>query len=383
MSVTASPNCASSVAEERSSIYPEAGRSIRVWIVDDSPLQAEVARAALADGCDVTIFSSGSAALEQFSLSEAPPDVFVLDWQMPEMSGAEVCGFLRASFDAATLPILVLTATATREGVLEALSAGANDFVRKPFVDAELQARVQSLARIKHLHARLVTAEKIMRVEAEFRERFIGMLAHDLRQPLNTVFMATQLQQAASVEGRKFADMQLRAAQRMKRMIGELLDFTRNRPETGLPLERRTVDLAALVSIVVDEIRVGHPEVELELTLDGSCEGSWDSDRLAQVCSNLIGNAIEHRLPRTPVSVTLRGSKSEVLLVVTNRGVPIPESALAGLFAPFRRGSGKGAAGGVGLGLHIVSQIVTAHGGNVSAATDAQGTHFRVTLPKA
>jgi signal transduction histidine kinase len=294
-----------------------------------------------------------------------------------------VCGFLRASFDAATLPILVLTATATREGVLEALSAGANDFVRKPFVDAELQARVQSLARIKHLHARLVTAEKIMRVEAEFRERFIGMLAHDLRQPLNTVFMATQLQQAASVEGRKFADMQLRAAQRMKRMIGELLDFTRNRPETGLPLERRTVDLAALVSIVVDEIRVGHPEVELELTLDGSCEGSWDSDRLAQVCSNLIGNAIEHRLPRTPVSVTLRGSKSEVLLVVTNRGVPIPESALAGLFAPFRRGSGKGAAGGVGLGLHIVSQIVTAHGGNVSAATDAQGTHFRVTLPKA
>ncbi|RYZ07628.1 MAG: hybrid sensor histidine kinase/response regulator [Myxococcales bacterium] len=370
-------------SEHRGSIYPGGARAIRAWVVDDSPLQLEAARAALAERCEVTVFLSGSAALEQLSMSEKPPDVFVLDWNMPEMTGAEVCAFLRTSSDAASLPILVLTATTTREGVQDALSAGANDFVRKPFVAEELQARVESLARTKLLHAKLLTAERLMKVEAEFRERFIGMLAHDLRQPLNTVFMASQLQRAASAEGRKFADMQLRAAQRMKRMIGELLDFTRNRPDTGLPLDRRPVDFAAVASAVVEEIQVANPQVDLHLSIDGNCEGTWDSDRLAQVCSNLIGNGIEHRIPETPVSVMLHGSKSEVLLVVSNRSEPIPESALGALFAPFRRGVGKASTGGLGLGLHIVSQIVTAHGGTVSAGSDQHGTHFRVTLPKA
>ena len=366
----------------RSSDPPTPERRTRVWIVDDSAMQAEMVRQSLVGRCDVAVYDNGPAALEQLALTELPPDVLVLDWNMPDMTGGDVCKFVRATYDAARLPILVLTGTATRDGVLEALEAGANDFVRKPFTDAELNARVTTLARSKHLHADLMAAKQVMRVEAEFRERFIGMLAHDLRQPLNTVYMASQLYRADPTTAAKFADMQERAIMRMKRMIGELLDFTRNRPETGMPLVLRSVDFAHLATTSVEEIRIAYPQATLDLSIEGLCIGNWDQDRLAQVCSNLIGNAIEHSFENTPVIVSLEGTKSHVLLKVSNQGPSIPEDVHAALFEPFRRGLGKRASGGVGLGLHIVSQIVVAHAGRVWVASDDLGTHFNVSLPK-
>ena len=141
--------------------------------------------------------------------------------------------------------------------------------------------------------------------------------------------MSSQLQQRTGGKAAKFADMQLRAAQRMKRMIGELLDFTRNRPETGIPIQRKSVDFSELARISVDEIGLARPDVSVNLSIEGSCVGNWDADRLAQVCSNLIGNAIEHGSPNTPVTVALRGSSDAVALRVTNIGPPIPDSVPA------------------------------------------------------
>jgi len=364
----------------RPSQRPASERRSNVWIIDDSSLQAELARHALAARFEVSVFNGGAAAIEKLAIGSDPPDVLVVDWHMPDMNGVDLCHFIRTRFDEVQLPILVLTATATADGVLEALAAGANDFVRKPFMEAELNARVGTLARSGQLHARLTAAEQVMRIEAEFRERFIGMLAHDLRQPLNTIFMSAQLSQSISEEGKKLGQMQLRAAQRMRRMIVELLDFTRNRPETGMPLERRRVDLADLAATSVEEMRVAYSTENLRLTVEGPCVGSWDADRLAQICSNLVGNAIEHRLANTPVSIALRGTDSEVLLTVSNQGEPIPEAVRATLFAPFRRGAGR-PAGGVGLGLHIVSQIVLSHDGRLWVESDEGGTHFNVSLP--
>ena len=168
----------------------------------------------------------------------------------------------------------------------------------------------------------------------------------------------------------------------MQRMIGELLDFTRNRPETGIPIQRKTVDFAELAATSVAETELAHPGTTVALSVEGSCVGAWDADRLAQVCSNLIGNAIEHSLPNTPVRIALRGTADSVSLTVTNLGTPIPESVRATMFEPFRRGNAAQAGGGVGLGLHIVQQIVDAHQGSVGVQSDESGTHFRVELPK-
>lgn len=355
-----------------------------VWVVDDSRLQGEACREALSARCEVRVFDGGAAMLETLSLGEAP-ELLVLDWHMPDMSGAEVCRFVRQSLDAAQLPILILTATGTNESLLEGLAAGANDFVRKPFLSSELNARVAALVRSGSLHAKLLTVERQLRVEADFRERFMGMLAHDLRQPLNAILMASSniLGQVATSPLHRTLQIQMRAAVRMKVMIAELLDFTRIRPETGMPIQRAATDLGVIAAGILEEVQAAHARQHFDFQVVAGCVGSWDRDRLAQVCSNLLGNAIEHGEAGAPVSVRIDGSDPQfVELSVSNVGKPIEPEVLEQLFLPFRRVHDK-PRGGVGLGLYIVEQIVSAHGGTISATSDADATQFVVRLPRA
>ena len=356
-----------------------------VWIVDDSPLEGELCRRVLSPDYDLRVFRGGNEMLEALG-GGSSPQVLVLDWYMPEVSGIEVCKFIRQSWDIAQLPILILTATGTSESLLDALAAGANDFVRKPFSEAEMRARVSALASTASLHARLVETERRLRVEAEFRERFMGMLAHDLRQPLNAIWMASHaLSKTESLpeKGGAFVSLQLRAVGRMQRMIAELLDFTRSRPENGMPIQRQAVDFESIVVAAVEEIRLAHPHARLSVELSGPCLGQWDPDRLAQVCSNLFGNAIEHAPPDSTIEVRLIARDSQAELQVTNTGAVIPAELLTTLFQPFRRGLGvKQRGGGVGLGLHIVEQIVRAHGGAISVRSENSTTAFVVTLPR-
>jgi signal transduction histidine kinase len=301
------------------------------------------------------------------------------------MTGAEVCRFVRDSFDSARLPILILTASGTNESLLEGLAAGANDFVRKPFLSPELNARAGALIRSASLHSKLLAAEHQLRVEADFRERFMGMLAHDLRQPLNAIFMANAVLSStlADSAAASTARLQGRAAERMKRMIAELLDFTRVRPETGMPIQRAPTDFAAIVQNCLGEVQAAHVERAIDFEHAGNCVGHWDPDRLAQVCGNLLGNAIEHGDASGPVTVRLDGSAADcVQLTVSNLGTPIPAEELSQLFLPFRHARGKGR-GGVGLGLYIVEQIVSGHGGSIEAHSDGSSTRFVVSLPRA
>jgi signal transduction histidine kinase len=301
---------------------------------------------------------------------------------MPDLSGLDVCRFVRQSKDAGELPILILTASGSRDSLVDALEAGANDFVVKPIREEELRARVVALLRNKALYARLAITEQRLVVEAEFRERFIGMLAHDLRQPLNTFKLANQSLSAANpLPAALLLGMQQRAADRMLRMINELLDFTRSRPESGMPVFPQIMDFSALVQELVEEVRVGNPTRTFDLCIDGACSGSWDRDRLAQLCSNLLQNAIEHGALGAPIRVSLAGDAQGVALSVVNEGEPIPESLMPVLFDPFRQGRGKSQSGGVGLGLHIVSEIARAHRGGVEARSDLRETAFTVTIP--
>jgi sigma-B regulation protein RsbU (phosphoserine phosphatase) len=354
-----------------------------LWLVDDSPLQAELGRRALVDRYDVRVFSDGASMLEVLSASTAP-DLLILDWHMPGLSGLDLCRFVRETRDAVTLPILILTGTGA-EDLAEAFSAGANDFVPKPFVQIELEARVGALVRNKQIHDRLSETERRLRVEGVFREGFLGMLAHDLRQPLNTFILANEtLAAAASVAATtgSLLNMQRRSADRMNRMIEDLLDFTRSRPETGMPIQRLFTDLEPLVRGVIEEMQVGHPTRTFRLDVQGACGGCWDRDRLAQICTNLIGNAIEHSTsPGSPIDMCIVRYPAYVELAVSNQGLPIPADVLPVLFEPFRRAADSNRSTGLGLGLHIVNEIARAHGGSVSAESDVNATVFRVKLP--
>ena len=358
-----------------------APRQPSIWLVDDSPLQAEIARLAIASSYEVTVFSNGHDMIGALAGGQVT-ELLILDWHMPDMSGLEVCQFVRQTYDAGQLPILILTVNGAADSLVAALEGGANDFVMKPFSQRELQARVAALLRVRAIHTKLRETERQLRIEAEFRERFIGMLAHDLSQPLNTMMLANQTIEDAPEHVRvSLTEMQRRAAERMARMVEELLDFARSRPQSGMPVELESMDFGVLLSELVDEVRIANPSRVFQLDVSGQYWGKWDHDRLAQMCSNLLGNAIEHGAANAAVVIRVRRENSTLLFSVANEGLQIPTEALASLFQPFRRGPRAGRTGGVGLGLYIVSEIARAHGGTVEAVSDARATTFLVKLP--
>jgi sigma-B regulation protein RsbU (phosphoserine phosphatase) len=229
--------------------------------------------------------------------------------------------------------------------------------------------------------------EELLR-EATFRDRFIGILGHDLRTPLaSVVFTAATLLRQALAPGETRAVQRIAtAADRMVRMISDLLDFARSRGPEGIPVVPRAVDLGAVARQVVDEIAVSHPARRVALEVRGDPRGTWDGDRLAQVVSNLVTNALDYSPAESPVGVVLDATAAAtVTLDVHNAGGPIAPDAIATLFDPFRRSADadERATRGLGLGLYIVREIVRAHGGAIHMTSDARdGTTFRVELPR-
>jgi signal transduction histidine kinase len=224
-----------------------------------------------------------------------------------------------------------------------------------------------------------------LRQAVAFRERLMGIVSHDLRTPLASISLAAQSmlrQEPASSSAGKAAQKVKRAVDRMGRMISDLLDFTRIQAHAGLPIARSEVDLCSVVRETVDELEPAYPgRIELRTPKDHVL-GLWDGDRLAQVVSNLVTNALEHGDAETPVQVEVEDSGTGVRLEVTNSGETIAPEELPLLFDPFRRATGETRGGGLGLGLHIVAEVARAHGGEVSVASRHRATTFTVTLPR-
>ena len=168
----------------------------------------------------------------------------------------------------------------------------------------------------------------------------------------------------------------------MTRMIEQLLDFTRARLGEGIPVQRQAVDLREICSAVVEEFEAQQPS-RVHFVAGGPVPGLWDPDRMAQVMSNLIGNALAHGSPEDPVEVQMSSGGGTVRLEVANRGRPIPESDRPAIFEPFRRTHASAAqdSSGLGLGLYIAREIVRAHRGSIDVASDESGTRFIVELP--
>jgi len=217
-------------------------------------------------------------------------------------------------------------------------------------------------------------------------ELFIGVLAHDLRTPLAAMLTASELVRSRlpSEETRnlKTVDRVIASGQRMSRMIEQLLDYTRLRVGHGMVLEPKAADLGALVSQAADEVQQSHPGAPITVEQKGELTGRWDVDRLGQVFSNLIGNAIQHG-HGDGVRIVVDGSDPErVRAYVHNEGA-IPSPLLPRVFEPLIGGSRGKDRAGLGLGLFITREIVAAHGGSVTVnSTEGDGTTFAVSLPR-
>lgn len=222
------------------------------------------------------------------------------------------------------------------------------------------------------------------------RDLFLAILGHDLRNPLNSIAMSAQILPmlySAAPDANLAVDQIATNAKVMARMISDLLDYTRTRLGAGMPVNPAPMDLQALCEQLISEFSSANPERSILMQSSGDLRGIWDSDRLRQAVSNLLGNAVQHSPATAIVTMTLRGSESKVTVRIHNGGSTIPADELLRIFDPLVRGSNSGQPatnrpGSIGLGLYIAREIAASHGGSIDVASDAEGTAFTINLPR-
>ena len=217
------------------------------------------------------------------------------------------------------------------------------------------------------------------------RNLLLGMLGHDMRSPLQSIQMTATYLAAlnAGANVSQAASRLINSGGRMKALLDDLLDFNRTKMGLGIDIVPQNIDLARVFSDQVDELRAAHPDRRLELELVGNTTGIWDGRRLQQVLSNLVVNAFKYGAAAAPVRVAVAGDEDDVRVTVMNTGAGLVVSTLDQVFEPLQRGTDEPAEdGSLGLGLYIAREIVTAHGGEISARSDGGETTFAIRLPR-
>lgn len=237
-------------------------------------------------------------------------------------------------------------------------------------------------------------AESVARYQdlvKQSQNMFLAILGHDLRTPLGTLVTGSSfIMQATDVPPKYIlvATRMFRSANRMNRLIADLIDFTRTHLGPGMPIQVRHGNLASVCDLVVNELRTCHPERNIALRGPPVMEAFFDDARIAQMLSNIIGNALQHGAGDSTVAVDLHGGDDDIVITVNNRGPIIPPEMTASIFDPLVRIAAATHAApaertSLGIGLFISREIVLAHGGHIGVASTAtDGTTFTVTLPR-
>lgn len=235
-------------------------------------------------------------------------------------------------------------------------------------------------------------AESVARYTGQTKrstELFIGILGHDIRNPVGTIVMAAELLVRSGQIGAQAAAPIINSAMRINSIIEQVVDFTRAQSDGVMPIQRVPGNIADQIFKVVQETQVRHSARTLRLETVGNFDGSWDEGRIGQLLSNLLGNAFLYGSSDGSVTVKMWASPKDVSFSVHNEGVPIPQDDLARIFQPLTRGSLNDTGGeqreptGLGLGLYICREIVLSHAGALTVQSDSPtGTTFTVTLPR-
>lgn len=254
--------------------------------------------------------------------------------------------------------------------------------------ERELLRQRQHAEELAALHARdqqeLAAARAQAEDRAQFAEQLVGMVSHDIRNPLSVIHMSTVLLERGVPPEQQLAVVArvTRAVARVHRLVADLLDFTQARLGAGLAIRKEDIDLHQVVADCVAELAIAFPRCRLQHQCSGPGACRADADRLSQAVGNLVANAANHGDPERPITVRSERAGGTVRVSVHNDGRPIPPELVPRLFEPMVRGEAGAAAKGVGVGLYIVRAIARGHGGEVRVASDAEGgTTFTLEWP--
>lgn len=230
----------------------------------------------------------------------------------------------------------------------------------------------------------LAVARALAEDRALFAEQMVGIVSHDLRNPLHAIQMSATLLQVGGQDEKqqRVVGRISRSAMRAQRLISDLLDFTQARLGGGIQLHLREVDLHEHIGEYMGELSLAFPEREIVHFRAGTGTTLVDADRISQAVGNLVGNAAAYGTPGRPITITSSVGEEASWVAVHNEGKPIPTEVLPRLFEPMVRGPDQPSSGkGVGLGLYIVSEIAKAHGGRIEVeSSDDLGTTFRLVV---
>lgn len=359
----------------------ESPPEVVVLAVDDVPENLTALEGLLAQpGIRLITATCGTEALEQLLRHEVA--LALIDVQMPEMTGFELAELMRGSERTRGVPIIFMTAGTAEHGrVFRGYEAGAVDFLFKPIDPQLLRSKVGVFVELFRqrmlLRAQVEEHRQLLRTS----ELLIGVLGHDLRNPLNAIHLAGEALLRAYPDDATITRLGGRirsASKRMGRLIAQLLDFATTR-QGNLPVQPKEADLRQLSETAIGEFeQLQGPGLLHEIA--GDPRVTWDPDRILQLLSNLLGNALQHGVPGEPIVLRIDGRDPEMVHIEIENAGTVPDSVRDRLFAPFVRAGNT--AGGAGLGLYIVHHIARAHGGSVSASSDAGRTIFRAQLPR-
>ncbi|TCS35652.1 signal transduction histidine kinase [Paucimonas lemoignei] len=357
---------------------------INILVVDDVEQNLIATEAILAQpGIRILKASSGPEALEILLAHEIA--LALVDVQMPQMDGFELAELIRGSERTRAVPLIFLTAVSREaKSTFRGYEAGAVDFLHKPIDVAVLKSKVNVFvelhAKKKQLRQQLEELQQALRMN----ELFTAVLGHDLRTPLSTILGAADLiMLSEDPKARATAKLIKSSGKRMSKMVNQLLDVARIR-SGGIQLHCKETDYVQLCRSIIAEFDASQESPRIEMTATGNVAGMADPDRLGQVLSNLIGNALQHGDGDQPVRVGIDGSQSGRIIVEVGNGGTIPAALRERIFEPYHSAqtSGKNTEG-LGLGLYIVKQFVEAHGGSVELrSSEGDGTVFSVSMPR-
>jgi signal transduction histidine kinase len=292
------------------------------------------------------------------------------------------------------LPVLLLTESASRTGtrakVAGDIFARANvTLLERPLRVELLMSALRAAIRARRRQYQMRDLMRDLQRAVHLSDLFVSILGHDLRTPLGAIKLSAEtIVRIPDSRAVRPAGRILSSADRMTRMIEQLLDFARVRQGHGVPLAPRSADLAELCRAVVQELEDAHPHAHITFGQAGSLTGEWDPDRIGQVISNLVANAVQHGASGTSIEVDVDGRTPDAVRVRVHNEGPVPDAVLPTLFEAFKGMKGnsaeaKAARSGLGLGLFIAQEIARAHGGNITVRTSqAEGTTFEVVLPR-
>jgi two-component system, sensor histidine kinase and response regulator len=359
---------------------------VKCLVVDDVEENLVAFSAALrSEDVEVLTARSARTALELLLLHEVA--LALIDVHMPDMDGIELAEIIRGSERTRRVPLIFVTAGSRDQyRQFKGYESGAVDFLYKPIEPHILKSKAEVFFQLYRQQAQLTQELREHSEMLRLSEMFTAVLGHDLRNPLDAIVTSAHLLQMQTQDAavKETAGRILSSGRRMARLIQDMLDLARARLAGGIPVRHEPLDLQGLIERVVREQRSAYPSREIAVLHRGDLHGEWDSERLAQVASNLLGNALRYGDERVPIEVDLEGERAErVSLTIVNGGTIAPQ-LLPHLFDPFRGNERRhGRHEGLGLGLYIVQQIVRAHGGQVEVRSGSEDrTQFRVTIPR-